>query len=82
MLPRFNGKQIFKTIVRNRSSKSISPDQWHLFAAICLQRCPIIVPELNWFEKQMQKFLNRLEFNNSLYSDHEMKHFEDLFVYI
>lgn len=78
MLQRIKYNQIFKTIVRYRHAKSIPPEQWDLFAAICLQRCPIIVPELNWFEKQMQQFLSRLEFNNSLYSDHEMKHFEDL----
>ncbi|XP_054168907.1 39S ribosomal protein L46, mitochondrial-like [Oppia nitens] len=51
---------------------------WQLLAAVCLQRLPQIVPEMNWLEKKMDTVLKTIELNNSLLSDHEMRHFADI----
>nr|XP_027195750.1 39S ribosomal protein L46, mitochondrial-like [Dermatophagoides pteronyssinus] len=68
-----------KIFNRSISSNNNNPSsQWDLFAGICLQRCPLIVPELNWLEKRAQNMFNKIELANSLYSDHEMRHFENL----
>ena len=67
------------TSVRHRSSPSSSNgDQWDLYAALCLQRTPMIGPELNWLERRLNEYLTKVEIADSLYSDHEMRHFEDL----
>lgn len=55
--------------------------RWHLVSAVCVQRRPLITPELNWLEKKMKLVLQKIEVNNSLYSNHEMRHFEDLYVF-
>ncbi|CAG2107365.1 unnamed protein product [Medioppia subpectinata] len=52
--------------------------EWHLMSAVCLQRSPQIVPEMNWLEKKMTDVLHTVETNRSLYCDHEMRHFEDV----
>ena len=53
-------------------------NEWHLISSVCLQRLPQIVPEMNWLEKKMSQLLFTVETNRSLYSDHEMRHFEDM----
>lgn len=41
---------------------------------MCLERRPVITPELNQLEKEYQELLNQLELENSLKSDHELRH--------
>ena len=65
-------------IIRHRSSASKDSGEWDLYAALCLQRTPVIGPELNWIERRLKEYLNKVEIVDSLYSDHEMRHFEDL----
>ena len=57
---------------------SSNPAQWDLFSSVCLQRLPVIGSELNWLERRMSDYMSRVEVSRSLYSDHEMRHFEDL----
>ncbi|KAI2796494.1 39S ribosomal protein L46, mitochondrial [Blomia tropicalis] len=66
--------------IRFRSSitNNISGDKWDLYASICLQRIPTIGPEMNWLERRLKDYLTKVEISDSLYSDHEMRHFEDL----
>lgn len=61
-----------------RHVQTSTPSQWDLFSGICLQRLPVIGPEMNWLERRMSEYFNRVEIAESLYSDHEMRHFEDL----
>lgn len=61
-----------------RLLSTTDPAQWDVYAGLCLQRPPIIAPELNWFEKRIKNLLEKVEISNSLYSDHEMRHFEDM----
>lgn len=66
------------SIFRHRSSISKNNGEWDLYAALCLQRIPLIGPELNWLERRLKEYLNKVEVADSLFSDHEMRHFEDL----
>lgn len=50
----------------------------NIFAAVCIERQPIIAPEMNIVEKTVKQYLARIEDIQSIYSDHEMRHFEDL----
>jgi hypothetical protein len=45
---------------------------------VCLERLPLIAPELNVIQAAMKDALLKHEVSKSLYSDHEMKHFEDV----
>jgi hypothetical protein len=77
--------KIIKLNLRLNSIKLIQNryiNEWHLLSAICVQRVPQIIPEMNYLEKKMSNILSKVEVNNSLYSDHEMRHFEDLYEFI
>lgn len=75
----------FKLIINsNYKSKIINfiinrnTSEWHLLSAVCVQRVPQISPEMNWLDTKVANIMSRVEVNHSLYSDHEMRHFEDL----
>ena len=57
-------------------ARSISYDQY--FSAVCLQRRPKIAPPLNVVQETMKQLLAKREVALSLFSDHELRHFEDL----
>ena len=48
----FNGNNCLKCI-HLVSKRNIN--EWHLLSGVCLQRLPLIVPEMNWLEKKMSK---------------------------
>ncbi|ESO89945.1 hypothetical protein LOTGIDRAFT_124295, partial [Lottia gigantea] len=50
---------------------------WDLFGAVCLERRPIITKEMTDYEKKMSDFLSKLELENSLLSDHELRFRDD-----
>uniref|UniRef100_A0A336K3T5 Large ribosomal subunit protein mL46 n=1 Tax=Culicoides sonorensis TaxID=179676 RepID=A0A336K3T5_CULSO len=54
--------------------KSDPKQTWDLYAGVLLERLPIITKALNPLEAQVQKMLNDIEFENSLKSDHEIRH--------
>lgn len=51
--------------------------KWHLFSAVCLERLPQISANLNEIENKYLNFMNQLEIENSLLSDHELRFQED-----
>ncbi|XP_037068697.1 39S ribosomal protein L46, mitochondrial-like [Pollicipes pollicipes] len=51
---------------------------WHLYSAVCLERLPVVAPPLSPIEREFSTLLRRLEFENSLKSDHEMRHERDI----
>lgn len=57
---------------------SITRSNCHYFSAVCLQRRPKVVRSMNVVEKTMSDLLFKREIAVSLYSDHEVRHFEDL----
>lgn len=67
--------------VRSMSAKSLqtkSIDNWDLYASILVERLPIVSKSFNDIEREFQEQLWRVEFENSLKSDHELKHERDL----
>ena len=57
---------------------SSSSESWDLFVSPLIQRPPLIGSELNWLERRIKDIFSRFEVANSLYSDHEMRNFEDM----
>lgn len=49
-------------------------EKWDLFSAICLERRPIITPELNEIEREFKQLLSDLEHEKSLKSNYEVRH--------
>lgn len=50
---------------------------WRISAAVTVERLPIVSPELKGIEKKTVELLTELENEQSLKSDHEMRHIED-----
>lgn len=53
------------------------PSTWQLHSAVCLQRHPVITTELNELEKNYKNYLNEVEIDQSLLSDHELQIISD-----
>lgn len=64
---------IFIAVAVNQSA-----EKWDLLGAICLERKPIIVPELNEKEQKFQEYLNQVEYEKSMKSHHEVRHEQDM----
>lgn len=56
----------------------VSNYQWHIMSAVCLERKPVISQEMTPIEKSYSTLLQTLEHENSLLSNHELRHKEDL----
>jgi len=54
------------------------PQRWHLMSGVCLERVPVITAEMNSIESEFSNLLATLELENSVLSDHELRHLEDL----
>ncbi|XP_018801570.1 PREDICTED: 39S ribosomal protein L46, mitochondrial [Bactrocera latifrons] len=68
-------------IMRPMSAKSVvskSIGNWDLYASVLVERLPIVSKSFNAIEREFQEQLRRVEFENSLQSDHELKHQRDL----
>lgn len=55
-------------------SSTASAEKWDLYAGVLVERLPVVSKSLNPLEKQFQDLLWRVEYENSLKSDHELKH--------
>ena len=56
---------------------SSSSTKWDIFAGLCLERRPVIIPEMNIIEKTMYNLILKYETNRSLLSDHEVRLIRD-----
>lgn len=59
-------------------STAAAPEKWDLYAGVLVERLPVVSKSLNPLEKQFQDLLWRVEYENSLKSDFELKHERDL----
>ncbi|XP_039488904.1 39S ribosomal protein L46, mitochondrial [Drosophila santomea] len=55
-------------------SSTATAEKWDLYAGVLVERLPVVSKSLNPLEKQFQDLLWRVEYENSLKSDHELKH--------
>jgi ADP-ribose pyrophosphatase YjhB (NUDIX family) len=60
------------------TSRAYGSNPVQLIVGVLLERLPSIAPQLNVVEKAMIENMAKLEKSRSLFSDHEMRHFEDL----
>ena len=51
---------------------------WHVYGSVCVERLPIISAELTDLEKDFQQVLLDIENENSMLSDHELRHLADM----
>uniref|UniRef100_A0A5S6QW53 39S ribosomal protein L46, mitochondrial n=1 Tax=Trichuris muris TaxID=70415 RepID=A0A5S6QW53_TRIMR len=54
-----------------------SAGRWRVVVSVCLERFPIICPELDAIQKRYKKLVSAVEFENSLLSEHEVRLIED-----
>ena len=57
---------------------SFATAKWDLLSAVCLERKPVITPQLTPLEREMTDIMARLEFIQSLKSDHEKRQDEEM----
>jgi len=60
------------------SSSKPNLGEWLLSSAICVERAPTLTPKLTDFQIEMMKNLDQMNLENSLKSDHEIRHDRDL----
>ncbi|KRY85937.1 Translation initiation factor IF-2, mitochondrial [Trichinella pseudospiralis] len=69
---------LIKTGALGEASKTqILNYKWKIMVSLCIERFPVIVRGLNSIEKQYKDLMDRIEFENSLYSEHELRLLED-----
>jgi len=55
--------------------------QWHrdhhIFSAVCVERAPVITPEMTKLERDFSELMSSIEFENSKLSDHEVRHIKE-----
>lgn len=47
--------------------------KWDLYSAVCLERHPVIIQSMQEIELKFHNMLKKIEYENSLKSDHELK---------
>ncbi|CAK1540604.1 unnamed protein product [Leptosia nina] len=50
---------------------------WDVVTGVCVERLPVVTPPLNEIQKKYKEFLWTVEVENSLKSDHELRHEND-----
>ncbi|CAG9865044.1 unnamed protein product [Phyllotreta striolata] len=61
-------------IAIRKESGTVSKEKWDIFAAVCLERKPVITPKLNELEKEYEELSKTIEFERSVKSDFELRH--------
>lgn len=68
-----------KHLARAQSTSTAgAKEKWDLYAGVLVERLPVVSKTLNPLERQFQDMLSHVEYENSLKSDHELKHERDL----
>lgn len=71
-------KHVLLNQLRNQGfHTSQQTSSWHIVGALCLERKPIVTQTMNKLEKEYWEMLKKIEVEESLLSDHELRHIED-----
>ncbi|KRX65844.1 Translation initiation factor IF-2, mitochondrial [Trichinella sp. T9] len=69
---------LIKTDALGEASKAQTLNyKWKIMVSLCIERFPVIARGLNSIEKHYKDLMDRIEFENSLYSQHELRLLED-----
>lgn len=64
-------------VIRHRDARAIGTAtaavKWDLYSAVCLERHPVITQPMEEIELKFQDMLRKVEYENSLKSDFELK---------
>jgi len=60
-------------VLRTRMFSTAATRKWDLYSAVCLERHPVIIQSMQEIELKFYNMLKKIEFENSLKSDHELK---------
>lgn len=77
------GKSYLRRVKRFGTAASAAPSSeekegvWHVYGSVCLERLPVISAELTDVEQEFQQVLIDIENENSMLSDHELRHLAD-----
>lgn len=64
--------------VRNSGDEINTDVKVRLFAAVCVERMPVITSEMNDLEKRYSNLINEMNIRRSYLSDHELRHLKDM----
>ncbi|CAH0406905.1 unnamed protein product [Chilo suppressalis] len=62
-----------RILIRGLSTKP----SWDIITGVCVERLPVVTPPLNAMQKKYKEMLYTIEVENSLKSDHELRHDND-----
>ncbi|KAL5291788.1 MRPL46 family protein [Megaselia abdita] len=65
-------------VLSRRLYSTATAEKWDLYAGVLVERLPVISKTLSPVEKEFQDQLWKIEYENSLKSDHEMQHEKDV----
>lgn len=75
-----NGLQ-YSTVTTNTAEKSLTPEitgRWQIVGATCITRPPVICPPMTPMEKEYSEMISKMEKENSLKNDHELRREQDM----
>ncbi|KAH8408742.1 hypothetical protein KR215_011795 [Drosophila sulfurigaster] len=75
-LTQISAKQLART--QSTAATGAAKEKWDLYAGVLVERLPVVSKTLNPLERRFQDMLLNVEYENSLKSDHELKHERDL----
>lgn len=61
-----------------KATTETSSNPWHLSCAVCIERAPLLTPQLAPLQQKMKETLRAIEDENSKQSDHELRIQQDL----
>ncbi|XP_032676935.1 39S ribosomal protein L46, mitochondrial [Odontomachus brunneus] len=73
---------IYPNIIQYESTQMFTTasvkEKWDLYSSICLERHPVIIQSMQELELRFYNMLKKIEFENSLKSDHELRKEKEL----
>lgn len=66
-----------KYVLKNAVATPANGGKWDIYAGLCLERRPVIAPQLDPFQKAVAQISEKFEISQALLSNHEVKKLRD-----